>query len=307
MFRAPAGGADRLAAKPVFLSFQGIQPAVRRIEVAGLYDDCRGERTGCAGSAFRRLRMPMFRTMTPIRDNLRNSTIGRVTCVTVLISFCAVCLPIPVFPHRDRPAKDLSQPFPCQNRSCGCSSADQCWKKCCCFTNAQKVAWAKKNSVAVPQFVLIAARAEAGQDSELCCHQTVRQKPTSVTGCCTGDRKRSEHSATSAPCCLKKERQPGCSCGKRAFEKTQPGDQEAEPLTAEPAVARLKFASGLSAAECQGFSFVIALLTAVVGTESPAIESPCHEQSELLVVMSERRLEIFPEPPVPPPRNAAVL
>lgn len=48
--------------------------------------------------------------------------------------------------------KDHSVPFPCQNRPCGCRSADTCLKKCCCFTADQKVAWAKMHGhMAAPE------------------------------------------------------------------------------------------------------------------------------------------------------------
>jgi len=57
--------------------------------------------------------------------------------------------------------KDRSRPFPCAQRVCGCRSAEQCWKKCCCFTDAQKVAWADARGVELPAFVReSAARAQ---------------------------------------------------------------------------------------------------------------------------------------------------
>lgn len=65
-----------------------------------------------------------------------------------------------------QPAKDLSQPFPCQHRACGCRSAAQCFKGCCCFTNSQKVAWAKRNRVRIPDFVVAAA----AQEKKSCAH-----------------------------------------------------------------------------------------------------------------------------------------
>ena len=49
--------------------------------------------------------------------------------------------------------KDRSRPFPCAQRVCGCRSAEQCWKKCCCFTDAQKVAWADARGVELPAYV----------------------------------------------------------------------------------------------------------------------------------------------------------
>lgn len=65
------------------------------------------------------------------------------------------------------PAKDLSKPFPCQTRACGCRSAEQCAKKCCCFTAAQKQAWALKQRIASkddPQ-----PQEKVGPDSIACC------------------------------------------------------------------------------------------------------------------------------------------
>ena len=72
--------------------------------------------------------------------------------------------------------KDASEPFPCQNRTCGCRSAKQCWKKCCCFTNAQKVAWAQANRVQLPAFVLAAAERESS---------VVTNSTSSAETCCT--------------------------------------------------------------------------------------------------------------------------
>lgn len=64
---------------------------------------------------------------------------------------------------KDLVEKDRSRPFPCAHRVCGCRSAEQCWKKCCCFTDAQKVAWADAQGVELPAFVReSAARAQHG-------------------------------------------------------------------------------------------------------------------------------------------------
>lgn len=51
--------------------------------------------------------------------------------------------------------------YPCEHCGCGCRSAEQCWAHCCCFSNQEKLAWARQNGVAVPQFVVAAAAREA--------------------------------------------------------------------------------------------------------------------------------------------------
>jgi hypothetical protein len=93
-----------------------------------------------------------------------------------------VGLPLPV------PAeKDLSQPFPCQHHHCGCANADQCWERCCCFSQAEKLAWARAHGVAPPEQLVETADQDhsllAGQASvehsrpqdrrqRACCHHS---------------------------------------------------------------------------------------------------------------------------------------
>lgn len=44
-------------------------------------------------------------------------------------------------------AKDRSQPFPCQDKPCGCNSAKQCYSSCCCHTPKELLAWARANGL----------------------------------------------------------------------------------------------------------------------------------------------------------------
>lgn len=114
-------------------------------------------------------------------QHLRNwATRRRLTAGVLLVVSCAMLFPLSLqvaAPDSDvSPAsKDCSAPFPCQDRRCGCRSAQQCWKQCCCFTNAQKLAWAKANGVNAPAFVAVAAKREASagpancKAKNLCC------------------------------------------------------------------------------------------------------------------------------------------
>lgn len=86
----------------------------------------------------------------------RRGLIRRLVSLALLLGVCASFFPLPL-PGVPAPKKDTSQPFPCQDRSCGCSTADQCWKSCCCFSNAEKLVWAKKKQVKVPEYVFQAA------------------------------------------------------------------------------------------------------------------------------------------------------
>ena len=63
-------------------------------------------------------------------------------------------------------------PFPCQAHRCGCNTAEQCWKSCCCHTNSEKLAWAAAHDVTPPAYVIVAAARESAT-------------PTGSRGCCS--------------------------------------------------------------------------------------------------------------------------
>ena len=79
-------------------------------------------------------------------------------------------------PVVSRIPKDRSQPFPCQDNPCGCSSADECWHNCCCHTNRQKIAWAREHGVTPPDFVVAAAEKEDECASHACYHRPACEK-----------------------------------------------------------------------------------------------------------------------------------
>jgi len=95
--------------------------------------------------------------------------------VLLVAGFCAQFVPIP---YAVAPAKDRSTPYPCMDRPCGCASAEQCWKSCCCFTNQEKVVWAAKHAVQLPEYVVAAAQHEtatASTQSRPACVHWVRK------------------------------------------------------------------------------------------------------------------------------------
>jgi hypothetical protein len=135
-------------------------------------------------------------------------TAGRWLVVALMLFSLAVGatgLPLPY-----EAAKDTSIPFPCMHRRCGCRDAATCWQSCCCNTNAQKIAWAKKHDVAVPAFVARAAERESMVEkaSRSCCEgkAIVQSKPNGrgttkanspAGGCCKSKQLvRAKHTAT---------------------------------------------------------------------------------------------------------------
>jgi hypothetical protein len=92
---------------------------------------------------------------------------GRVVSVSLILALLAGAAGFPVAVPV---AKDHSQPFPCQDHACGCSSADECWRHCCCHSNHEKVAWARAHGVNPPQYVVEASDREHQASTPVCCH-----------------------------------------------------------------------------------------------------------------------------------------
>lgn len=112
-----------------------------------------------------------------------------------LLLLIGIPLPTPV-------SKDSSRPYPCQHHRCGCASADQCWRHCCCFTREQKLAWARENGVSPPEEFLADHHDEDHHDAEehdnhehlavavethSCCETKTCVTNTGTHGCCSHD------------------------------------------------------------------------------------------------------------------------
>ena len=95
----------------------------------------------------------------------------RIIAILLLVAVIAALLPIPILTFQPTAAKDRSRPFPCQDRPCGCRSAEQCKKKCCCFSAGQKLAWAKRNGVKPSEVVPVATKCETSTiaKNKSCC------------------------------------------------------------------------------------------------------------------------------------------
>jgi hypothetical protein len=40
--------------------------------------------------------------------------------------------------------------YPCESSSCGCQSASECWRRCCCSTEHDRLVWSLRHGVAPP-------------------------------------------------------------------------------------------------------------------------------------------------------------
>jgi hypothetical protein len=71
----------------------------------------------------------------------------RLSAGVALLSYLAATIGVPL---PAAPSKDRGIPFPCQDHLCGCHNAAECWAHCCCFSHAEKQAWARDHGITPP-------------------------------------------------------------------------------------------------------------------------------------------------------------
>jgi hypothetical protein len=177
------------------------------------------------------------------------------------------------------------QPFLCQDHSCGCATAEDCWRHCCCFSAEERWAWAQENHVEPPEYAerptveswstaRLRERAEDGDaDHSKCTHC---QPPARQNACC-------DHPAKT-------------SCCQRASAANEDRDHCTPPTSRAPVL--------LSAWRCQGLSTVW-LSTGAVLPFVPTDSWMPLEAAVGFVADSDSRPALRPfVPPDPPPRCA---
>lgn len=199
----------------------------------------------------------------------------RLLSLLVLLGVCASILPLPI-PSAQPAEKDRSQPFPCQNRPCGCRTAEQCWKKCCCFSNAEKLTWAQANQVIAPDYVQVAAAAE------------------------------SKSSVCRKPCCERKNTPDLCRRSPDHLDEPRKCEACARSVVKVESETRIDYVLAFVADQCRGqSSFFNAIPWAVLPT---VITFDFHSVSETVsVAVSVTLPQITYQPPAPPPRHSAPL
>src|SRR5262245_23411738 len=123
--------------------------------------------------------------MIPRRWQKRAGSLAHRLCSSlVLLAYLVTStgLPMPTLP-----AKDRSQPFPCQNHVCGCQNAHDCWQQCCCFNREEKLAWAYAQQVEPP--VVVTEQAGPGWQTQRLRDQAKgRNQPGATCSHCSPDR-----------------------------------------------------------------------------------------------------------------------
>lgn len=188
-------------------------------------------------------------------------------------------------------AKDRSVVFPCMNSPCGCASADQCFRDCCCTTLAERLAFARRHRLDAGLIASLEARMlGAGELAE--------RKPQG--SCCASDRPAKPKS------CCEREQEPeapsaaaGANC---CDDAVTAGSPEAHPL---PIVERrgVRQVTLRAMLACKGL--VTSWLAVGGAPPTPRFEIagllPPRAWVELLDVTGEDPLLV----PVPPPPRVA--
>lgn len=156
-----------------------------------------------------------------------------------------VSLGIPTAAPVDK--RGAGEPFPCQDCPCGCKDAETCWRDCCCFTNQQKLAWAKRHRVQPPAFVVAAAKREG--TSRTACHACAGNaagcggaKASNLPSCCARRAARQMAAACSEGCC---DSTTNLSCGSGGESQCGPPQAPRRGAGAVLLITKLR-CSGLS-------------------------------------------------------------
>ncbi|HWG42723.1 MAG TPA: hypothetical protein VN688_08050 [Gemmataceae bacterium] len=209
-----------------------------------------------------------MRAFTRLRfwRGLRHRFCAAGVCFAYLIA--TLGLPLPASIH-----KDASQPFPCQDHPCGCQTAEQCWRNCCCFTPEERWAWARAHHVEPPAY----AEKPAAQG-----WNTVKRRDLAA-----GKTTRAEKQ-----CCSPSAARPTC-CKTHA-------DGPAKPSS--PKRARLHWGSTLAALNCQALPMLWVGSGAVLPVPPIVAWSPDLSFSSRVPLPCAIVCDVPLSPPAPPPR-----
>jgi hypothetical protein len=125
----------------------------------------------------------------------------RVVIVVVLAAFVFTAAGVPLPTGTATKSTKLNDAFLCATSSCGCATAEQCWRSCCCHSLSTRLEWARTNGVRPPDFAIAAASA-AGYDlswldqrnqadAKLVCHSKnccERTSAPAVRSCCSNKK-----------------------------------------------------------------------------------------------------------------------
>lgn len=112
----------------------------------------------------------------------RSVRVHQALAVLALLGHLAVTFALPLPFACPKRHKGDGVPFPCQDRPCGCWTAEECWQgDCCCMTLAEKVAWADTHGYTPPPHVRPVVAAQQSQTAASCCAKACLDCPAAET------------------------------------------------------------------------------------------------------------------------------
>jgi hypothetical protein len=227
-----------------------------------------------------------------------------VTLLTYLLALWG-----PPFPAGAARKKD-GVPFPCQDHPCGCQSAEECWRHCCCFTPEERWTWARAQGVTPPPYAekprRTAARSTPPKESH--CSHCSTSKESHCPHCPAPKESHCPHCHSQAPVHREspeaRAQGPCCSSssGHSSAPETAPGADGPGSGKQQSASAARGWTLAIAARHCQGQSDFLSNGVPVVPPEPPRGWRPDFPCLGWLASTHPSGASVYRMPVEPPPR-----
>jgi hypothetical protein len=207
----------------------------------------------------------------------------RLLAVALLMAYITTATGVPL--PLGRLTRNSAELYPCAGGCCGCRSAEQCWRSCCCHTLAERLEWAREHGVQPPAYTIAAAKLSGIDVSFLACRRGAVAKML-------------DHS-----CCVARTHRALPTCCQKHLA-AQPGQTCWEDRTGSRRHQSQNNFVGLQALSCQGLSmhWLAAIPPLIVAPPAFSHEPPLVVW--LRPATSDAVEHISTDPAVPPPERA---
>jgi hypothetical protein len=217
------------------------------------------------------------------RTTLWRPLVRRIPASLALVSYLITALGFPL-PAAGR--KEADQPFPCQNHPCGCLSAEQCWRSCCCFTPEQRWAWAREHHVKPPAYAEPPQQDKGWSTHRLRDRAGGKATTQAACACC-------QPALTAKSCCAAQKDRRSCH---------ESVDHQSAKGSRPPSRPGVRWALGMAAQHCQGLSTLWVSGGAVLPPPARLAWNPYLAPEGWLAYPDSLPLGLSIIPPDPPPR-----
>lgn len=186
-------------------------------------------------------------------------------------------------------AKDRAQPFPCMDKPCGCSTAEQCFASCCCNSPAELLAWAQAHGLEPATLAALERRALAADvaaaPSSCCAAASCAVAP--AAGCAAG----------AADVCDEYQSLAARPAQEPVSDEEQSADDVALPATGTRMVSLTAMLA------CQGVLEGFMAATTALPPPRPCSSAPAMPLVATLVIADDVGSSVVIPGDTPPPRS----